>query len=76
MHHRHATVLTANDEKETFFMEIDLCQFIDQVRLTWVIFVLTKMGALVIKKDEAIEDLKRQLRAEKAKTWWNKLLRG
>ncbi|HQB53309.1 MAG TPA: hypothetical protein PLX62_10430 [Bacteroidales bacterium] len=57
-------------------MEIDLCQFIDQVRLTWVIFVLTKMGALVIKKDEAIEDLKRQLRAEKAKTWWNKLLRG
>jgi hypothetical protein len=34
------------------------------------------MGALVIKKDEAIEDLKRQLRAEKAKTWWNKLLRG
>jgi hypothetical protein len=34
------------------------------------------MGALVIKKDEAIEDLKRQLRAEKTKTWWNKLLRG
>jgi len=57
-------------------MEIELYQSLDQaLKSTWVFYLLTKMSAHLIKKNETIKDLKRQLRAEKAKTWWDKLLR-